>query len=531
MQTFITFLLRQRWFVLAATAAALHRRRVGLDAAADRRLPRRHQRPGHDPDRGAGLSAADVEQQVTYPIEQQMGGVPQVTQVRSLSKAGLSQVIVVFEDDMDIYFARQLVFERLQAAQGAAARPASEPELGPISTGLGEIFQYTLESDDALADGAAHASRTGSSRRSCEPIPGVNEVNSFGGFVKQYHVLVRPGRAAQVRPHACGTSWRRWRATTPTPPAASSCAAGSRPTSAASGSSPGIEDIEKVVLKADDGTPVLRARRGRRRRSARRPARARSPATARARPSPAWSSCCGGRTPRTWSTRVKETDPADPEEPAAGRRAQRLLRPHRADRGLHQDRRRRPARGRHLRDPGPLPLPGRAAHRADRGRSRCRSPSSSPSCHGPGRASPSNLMSLGGLAFSVGMVVDASIVIVENIRRHFGERRDAGAAAAHRHRGGGRGGAAGGLLGADHRASSWCRSSRLQGIEGKMFAPLARDDVLRDPGLAGRGADHRPGALRVAPAAGARRRSSASSARFHHGYLRAARPAPGGAPG
>ena len=93
-----------------------------------------------------GLSAVDIEQQVTYPIEMQMGGVPKVKQVRSLSKSGLSQVIIVFEDDTDIYFARQQIFERLQAAKESLP-PLAEPELGPISTGLGEIFQYTLESE------------------------------------------------------------------------------------------------------------------------------------------------------------------------------------------------------------------------------------------------------------------------------------------------------------------------------------------------------------------------------------------------
>src|SRR5512137_621505 len=93
-----------------------------------------------------GLAAIDVEQRVSYPIEQVMRGLPRVTQVRSLSKAGMSQVVIVFEDGVDTYWTRQQVFERLSLAR--ADLPAGvEPELGPLSTGLGEIYQYTLESE------------------------------------------------------------------------------------------------------------------------------------------------------------------------------------------------------------------------------------------------------------------------------------------------------------------------------------------------------------------------------------------------
>lgn len=137
-----------------------------------------------------GLAPVDVEQQVSFPIELAMQGLPGVRNVRSLSKSALSQVIIVFEDDVDIYFARQLVFERLEEAKEDLPEMV-EPELGPISTGLGEIYQYTLESD----------TRTPMELRTIQdwiispqlrPIPGVNEVNSFGGYVKQYHILVSP---------------------------------------------------------------------------------------------------------------------------------------------------------------------------------------------------------------------------------------------------------------------------------------------------------------------------------------------------
>src|SRR4030042_986129 len=93
-----------------------------------------------------GLAPVDVEQQITFPIELAMQGLPDVQDVRSLSKSALSQVVVVFEDHVDTYFARQLVFERLQSAKESLPERV-EPEMGPISTGLGEIYQYTLESE------------------------------------------------------------------------------------------------------------------------------------------------------------------------------------------------------------------------------------------------------------------------------------------------------------------------------------------------------------------------------------------------
>jgi cobalt-zinc-cadmium resistance protein CzcA len=92
-----------------------------------------------------GLAPSEVERLITAPIEIEMGGLPKVKQVRSSSKAGLSQVIIVFEDDADTYFTRQVVFERLAAAKEELPEGV-EPEMGPISTGLGEIYQYALES-------------------------------------------------------------------------------------------------------------------------------------------------------------------------------------------------------------------------------------------------------------------------------------------------------------------------------------------------------------------------------------------------
>jgi cobalt-zinc-cadmium resistance protein CzcA len=137
-----------------------------------------------------GLSSEDVEQQVTFPIEQRMSGVHKVSLIRSTSKAGLSQIVVIFEDGVDPFFARQLVFERLQDAR--EEMPAGvNPEIAPLSTGLGEVFQYTLESDtlDAMELRTLQDWLVAPQLRT---IPGVSEVNSFGGLVRQHHVLVNP---------------------------------------------------------------------------------------------------------------------------------------------------------------------------------------------------------------------------------------------------------------------------------------------------------------------------------------------------
>jgi cobalt-zinc-cadmium resistance protein CzcA len=137
-----------------------------------------------------GLAAIDVEQRVSYPIEQVMRGLPRVNQVRSLSKAGLSQVVIIFEDGVDTYWTRQIVFERLSMAREQLP-PGVDPELGPLSTGLGEIYQYTLEGDGKSAMDLRTVQDWIVSPL-LKPIPGVNEVNSFGGEVKQYQVLVSP---------------------------------------------------------------------------------------------------------------------------------------------------------------------------------------------------------------------------------------------------------------------------------------------------------------------------------------------------
>jgi cobalt-zinc-cadmium resistance protein CzcA len=420
----------------------------------------------------AGLSAADIEQQVTYPIEQQMGGVPRVTQVRSLSKAGLSQVIVVFEDDTDIYFARQQVFERIQGAKEQL--PAGvEPELGPTSTGLGEIFQYTLESA-TLSPMELRGIQDFLVAPQLRPLPAVNEVNSFGGFVKQYHVLVRHDALLKydLRLRDVVEALERSNANA----AAGFIVRGWEQTYIRGlGQIAGIDDIREVVLKVADGTPVHvhdvaeivvgpQSRQGAVSRDGTGEAVAGMVIMLR------------GANSKDVVTSVKETVP----------RIRKSLPPGVALNVFYDRTSLIEACITTVVDAlleggifvililflfvaelrtalivvASLPITFLVTFLI------------------MGRTGiSSNLMSLGGLAFSVGMVVDASIVIVENMRRHFGERRDPGL----------RWRIAIDAIGEVARPVAFSvliivivmiPLFSLQGIEGKMFAPLASTMII-----------------------------------------------------
>ena len=151
------------------------------------------------------LAPLEIERQITFPVEVAMSGLPDIEEIRSVSKFGLSAVTVVFEENIDIYFARQLVLERLSQAREQIPESIGSPEMGPISSGLGEIYQYELRAMPG-ADFDATALRTiqdWSVRRQMLSVPGVTEVNSFGGLEKQYQVRLDP-----VRLQAYGLSLR-----------------------------------------------------------------------------------------------------------------------------------------------------------------------------------------------------------------------------------------------------------------------------------------------------------------------------------
>lgn len=145
-----------------------------------------------------GLSAIEIERNVTYPIEMAMRGLPDIEQMRSVTKFGLSIVTIVFKDKVDIYFARQLVFERLAEAREKVPKGV-EVAMGPIATAMGEIYQYTLEGK-IPKDPLQKISYLTNLRTLQEwvitpqlkSVAGVNEINSFGGYLKQYQVIVSP---------------------------------------------------------------------------------------------------------------------------------------------------------------------------------------------------------------------------------------------------------------------------------------------------------------------------------------------------
>jgi heavy metal efflux system protein len=145
-----------------------------------------------------GLSAIEIERSVTHPIEMAMRGLPDVEQMRSVTKFGLSIVTIVFKDNVDVYFARQLVFERLAEARERVPKGV-EIAMGPIGTAMGEIYQYTLEGrmpDDPQQKTAYLANLRTIQEWIVAPqlksVAGVNEINSYGGYFKQYQVLVSP---------------------------------------------------------------------------------------------------------------------------------------------------------------------------------------------------------------------------------------------------------------------------------------------------------------------------------------------------
>lgn len=197
----LAFSVRQRWLVLMATLGvgafgAWNFTRLPIDAVPDItnvQVQINTSAPGYSP--------LEVEQRITFPIETGMGGLPHLQYTRSLSRYGLSQVTVVFRDGTDIYFARQLVNERIQQVKDQLP-PGTQTSMGPISTGLGEIFMYAVAAkpDARNEEGKAYSAtelRTIQDwiiKPQLRTIPGIVEVNTIGGFEKQYHVLPDPAK-------------------------------------------------------------------------------------------------------------------------------------------------------------------------------------------------------------------------------------------------------------------------------------------------------------------------------------------------
>ncbi len=155
-----------------------------------------------------GLAPEEIERTITFPVESSMRGIAGVTQVRSITRFGLSQVTVVFKDQVDIYRARQSVSERLQGVSGNLPKNA-KPELGPISSGLGEIYQYVLDFEKIEPEPTARLKQLMDLRAVQDwfikprllTVEGVAEVNSSGGYERQYHVMPDPEKMARFGLH------------------------------------------------------------------------------------------------------------------------------------------------------------------------------------------------------------------------------------------------------------------------------------------------------------------------------------------
>ena len=197
----IRFAIEQRWLVMLAVLGMVglgvyNFQRLSIDATPDItnvQVQINTSAPGYSP--------LETEQRVTFPIETVMAGLPGMQQTRSLSRYGLSQVTVIFKDGTDIYFARQLVNERLQGAVSALP-PGVTPNVGPISTGLGEIFLWTVEAEEGAKkpDGSAYSAtdlrviQDWIIKPQLRNVPGVTEINSIGGHERQFQVAPLPER-------------------------------------------------------------------------------------------------------------------------------------------------------------------------------------------------------------------------------------------------------------------------------------------------------------------------------------------------
>ncbi|RKF50171.1 efflux RND transporter permease subunit [Paraburkholderia fungorum] len=197
----IRFAIAHRWLVMLAVVAVAalgiySYQKLPIDAVPDItnvQVQINTSAPGYSP--------LEAEQRITYPVETAMAGLPDLEQTRSISRYGLSQVTVIFKDGTDIYFARQLVNERIQEAKDKLP-PGATPAMGPTSTGLGEIYLWTVEAD-ATARKPDGTSYTPADLRELQDwvikpqlrnVPGVTEVNSIGGFVKEFRVAPNPAK-------------------------------------------------------------------------------------------------------------------------------------------------------------------------------------------------------------------------------------------------------------------------------------------------------------------------------------------------
>ena len=262
LERLLRFSIAQRWIVLLAVLgmAALglyNYGRLPIDAVPDItnvQVQINTEAPGYSP--------LEAEQRITFPIETAMAGLPGLESTRSLSRYGLSQVTVIFRDGTDIYFARQLVNERIQEARSKLP-PGVESAMGPISTGLGEIFMWTVEPQPGARrpDGTAYTStdlRTIQDwivRPQLRNLPGVTEINTIGGYLKQFQVAPDPAKLV-----AYGLGFRDLMEALARNNANVGAGyiekSGEQYLIRAPGQVTTLEEIRDIVIRGDDGVPL-----------------------------------------------------------------------------------------------------------------------------------------------------------------------------------------------------------------------------------------------------------------------------------
>ncbi|HYI92446.1 MAG TPA: CusA/CzcA family heavy metal efflux RND transporter [Bryobacteraceae bacterium] len=200
-----------------------------------------------------GLSPSEVEQSVTFPIESAVMGLPSTQGVRSISKLGLSTVTIIFDDDVNTWFARQMVNERVQEVRSRLP-VGLEPSLGPVATAFGEVYQYTVEGPQSLMD--RKTLHDWQIRFQLRTVPGVNEVNSWGGETRQYTVELDP---ISLRRYGLTIRdvFERLRDNNRNFGGGFIEHAAEQYTVRGLGRTEEIEDIDRIVLSAHAGTPVL----------------------------------------------------------------------------------------------------------------------------------------------------------------------------------------------------------------------------------------------------------------------------------
>ncbi|MFK3822308.1 CusA/CzcA family heavy metal efflux RND transporter [Pseudomonas yamanorum] len=210
----------------------------------------------------AGFSPLETEQRITFPIETAMAGLPGLQQTRSLSRSGLSQVTVIFKDGTDLFFARQLVNERLQVAREQLP-DGIETMMGPVSTGLGEIFLWTVEAKDGARkeDGSAYTPtdlrviQDWIIKPQLRNVPGVAEINTIGGFAKEYQIAPDPKRLAAYN-LTLGDLVTALERNNANVGAGYIERSGEQLLIRAPGQVASIDDIANIVITTSDGTPI-----------------------------------------------------------------------------------------------------------------------------------------------------------------------------------------------------------------------------------------------------------------------------------